>query len=51
VNSRGREVSAKNFCSRHSILPDETLAFTDAKINNDGILILDLNDVRSARKQ
>jgi hypothetical protein len=43
-------ISAKNFCKKFHIQPDETLAFTDAKINNDGILILDLNEVRSAKK-
>ena len=47
-NSREREISAKNFC-RRSICPDETLAFTASPID-DGILILDLNEVRSVRK-
>ena len=47
---RGREISALNFCRRFSICPDETLAFTAAEVNKDGILILDLNEVRSIRK-
>jgi hypothetical protein len=49
ANSRGREISARNFCRRFSNCPDETLAFTEAKVT-DGILILDLNEVRSVRK-
>ena len=47
----GCMISAKNFCKRFEILPQESLAFTDAEINNDGILILDLNKVRSVEKR
>jgi hypothetical protein len=44
-------VSANNFCSRHSsILPDKTLAVAAPDVNKDGILVLDLNEVRSVRK-
>ncbi len=38
-----------DFCRLYSILPNETLAFTAAEIR-DGILILDLNEVRSVLK-
>jgi hypothetical protein len=50
ARSHGQIISAKNFCKRFSIHPEETLAFTDPTVNNDGILILDLNEVRSAKK-
>jgi hypothetical protein len=46
----GHIISARNFCKRFNIFPDETLAFPAADVNNDGILILDLNDVRSVKK-
>ena len=45
----GHVITAKNFCRRFSICPDETLAFTTAEVR-DGILILDLNEVRSVKK-
>jgi len=48
--SRGRMVYAKNFCNHYSIRPQETLAFTSPEVNKDGILILDLNAVTSAKK-
>lgn len=47
----GRIISAINFCKRFSICPEETLAFPSAEVNKDGILILDLNDIRSVKKK
>lgn len=46
----GWVIYAANFCKKFSICPDETLAFSDAKVNNDGILMLDLNGVHSVKK-
>jgi len=45
----GQMISAKGFCVRYSIAPEQILAFTTAQVR-DGILILDLNEVRSAEK-
>ncbi|MGH9946035.1 MAG: hypothetical protein ACRD6X_02420 [Pyrinomonadaceae bacterium] len=47
--SRGRMVYAMNFCKHYDINPTETLAFLSPEINKDGILILNLNDVRSVK--
>ena len=46
----GHLIAAKNFCRRFSICPNETLAFTTAEVR-DGVLILDMNEVRSVKKQ
>lgn len=46
----GRVLYASNFCHFYSIRPEETLAFTAAEVNKEGVLILDLNEVRSVRK-
>ena len=43
-------VHAKNFCRHYAINPTETLAFLSPEVNKDGILVLDLNDVRSVKK-
>ena len=48
--SRGRCVNAMNFCRKYKIAPSETLAFLSSEVNNNGILVLDLNDVRSVKK-
>jgi hypothetical protein len=48
--SRGRMVYAMNFFQLYRIRPDETLAFNSPHVNNNGILVLDLNDVRSVKK-
>jgi len=39
-----------NFFRTCGIRPTETLAFTSPDINKDGILILNLNEVRSVKK-
>jgi hypothetical protein len=46
----GRIIYTSHFCRHYSICPDETLSFTAAAVNKDGVLILDLNEVRSARR-
>lgn len=51
TKSNGRVVSAMNFCRHYSIRPDETLAFGSPTVNKDGIMILDLNDVRSVTRK
>ena len=48
--SEGRMITAMNFCKRYGIAPAETLAFVSAEVQ-DGILVLDLNDVRSVAKK
>ena len=48
--SQGRMLYASNFCRLYHIRPDETLRFTGAEVNKDGILILDLNEVQSVKK-
>ena len=47
--TRSRIVSANNFCRHFGIRPEETLAFTQAAVEK-GVLVLDLNEVESARK-
>lgn len=47
----GLVITAKNFCKRFGIYPTETLAFTAAEVDKDGILILDLNEVKSVGKR
>lgn len=39
---RHRIVRANRFCRHHGIKTDRTIEFTDAKINDDRILVLDL---------
>lgn len=48
--SHGRCINAKNFCKHYEIRPTETLAFLSPEVNKDGILILNLNDVRSVKR-
>jgi hypothetical protein len=50
-NRNGRKISAKNFCRRYSIHPDQTYAFKSPTVNKDGILLLDMNSVRSVRRK
>ena len=49
-NHAGRKISAMNFCRRFKIRPDGTYAFTTADVNNEGVLVLDLNEVHSVSK-
>lgn len=44
----GRVITAKNFCRYFEIKPSETLAFRNASVNRDGILVLDLHSVEKA---
>ena len=48
--SRGRCINAMNFCKACGIRPTETLAFTSPEVNKDGILVLNLHEVRSVKK-
>ena len=48
--SRGRMVYANNFFRHYSIRPSETIAFVSPEVNNNGILVLNLHDVRSVKK-
>src|SRR5688572_5641080 len=47
--SRAKMLYAANFCRFHHIRPDETLHFTGAEVNKDGVMILNLNEVRSVK--
>ena len=49
-NHAGRKISAMNFCRRFKVRPDGTYAFTTADVNNEGVLVLDLNEVHSVSK-
>src|SRR5262245_50054377 len=49
-SSNGRCINAMNFCKHYSIRPTETLAFTSPEVNKDGILVLNLHDVRSVKR-
>lgn len=46
----GRVITAKNFCRHHDIKPEETLAFRSAWVTKDGVMILDLQDVRPVNR-
>ena len=48
--SRAKVLYTANFCRFHRIRPDETLRFTGAEVNKDGILILSMHEVRSVKK-
>jgi len=48
--SGGRVLYASNFCRFYAIRPEETLAFTAAEVDKQGVLILNLNEVKSVRK-
>lgn len=50
LRSGGRVLYASNFCRFYAIQPDETLTFTAAEIDKQGVLVLDLNEVKSVRK-
>lgn len=45
-----RVIYASNFCRFYAIRPDETLAFTAPEVDKNGVLVLDLNEVKSVRK-
>lgn len=51
VNFKGRQIYARPFCKDFGINPSETLVFTDATVNKDGILLLDLNAVKATTKK
>ncbi|MEP7213074.1 MAG: hypothetical protein ABI791_08370 [Acidobacteriota bacterium] len=46
----GRVLYASNFCRNFGIDPDETLRFTTAEVDKAGVLVLDLNEVKSVRR-
>ena len=45
-----RVLYASNFCRTYAISPDETLQFTGAEVDKAGVLVLDLNEVKSAKR-
>jgi hypothetical protein len=49
--SLGSTIAATSFFNHHKIRPSETLAFRNPALNEDGILILDLNEVVIASKK
>lgn len=46
----GRVISAKNFCEHYEIVPTETVAFPQAEVNRDGVLVLDLQKASSVKR-
>jgi hypothetical protein len=49
-DSKGRVLYASNFCRRHHIRPGETLRFTKAAVDKNGVLILSMHEVISAKR-
>ena len=47
----GKCFYAGSFCKKYKLYPKEIKLFTDAHVDRDGILILDLNQMNSARRQ
>jgi len=43
----GRQVSILSFCRHHRIKVEGTIAFSNAKLTPDGMLVLDLNETRT----
>lgn len=50
ANVRYRMVRAARFCRHHGIKVDRTVAFCNAEIDGDGILVLDLRSTRGVGK-
>lgn len=42
---------ASGFCKKYRIQPRSFVLFTDAKVNKDGIMILDLNQVATVTRK
>ncbi|HMT08309.1 MAG TPA: hypothetical protein PKA82_09920 [Pyrinomonadaceae bacterium] len=49
--NKGRIITIANFCRKHHIRPSESIAFTTAELTKDGILTLDLNEIRNVEKR
>ena len=49
--SLGSTIAATSFLKHYKIHPSETLAFRNPTLNENGILVLDLNDVASTSKK
>src|SRR5688500_18550952 len=47
--SRSKRITIKNFCRRYGLQPSGTLAFPSAAVNRDGVLVLDLQDVKTVK--
>lgn len=47
--SRSKRITIKNFCRHHGLQPSETLAFPSAAVNRDGIMVLDLQNVKAVK--
>ena len=47
--SGGRIIYAANFCRAFGIKPDETLSFVSAAVDKDGVLVLDMNAVKTLK--
>jgi hypothetical protein len=50
VGSEKNFADGENICRNYRIRPKETIAFTTARLDPEGILVLDLNAVRVATK-
>lgn len=45
-DNNGRVLYAANFCRHYHIKPDKTLAFTNAEVDKNGVLVLSMHAVR-----
>lgn len=48
---RSRIIYAANFCRHYHIQPEATTVFTDAKVNKEGILILNFREATTVRRK
>jgi hypothetical protein len=49
--SSGRVITARNFCKRHAIKPAESVEFPTARVNRDGIMVLDLHAAEPVKQR
>jgi hypothetical protein len=47
----GKMLYATNFCRRYHINPEKTLAFTNAEVDKNGVLVLSMHDVRTLERK
>ena len=45
--SKSKKIAAGNFCRKYGVKPTETIAFPNAEVNKDGLLVLDLQAVKA----
>lgn len=50
-DNNGRVLYAANFCRHYHIKPDKTLAFTNAEVDKNGVLVLSMHAVRTHERK